>query len=62
MTIAIITRDIRLIRRQISVNKSDMEMDIIGHIKEVAITFEDLDGFSEELVERVKSLYNTFVG
>lgn len=44
------------------VNKSDMEMDIVGLIKDGAITFEDLDGFSEELVERVKSLYNTFVG
>ena len=39
---------------RLELRKSNMELDIMRLFKDGAITLEDLDGFSEELIERVK--------
>lgn len=45
---------------RLELNKRDVDMDIVRLINDGAISFEDLDGFSEELIERVKILYDSF--
>lgn len=45
----------------ISPSRSEMEMDLFYLLRDGAITEEDLNDFSEELSERVKSLYRTFM-
>ena len=40
---------------RLEIRKSDMEIDIMRLLKDGAITLEDLEGFSEELIERAKS-------
>ena len=45
---------------RLELNKRDVDMDLVRLISDDAITFEDLDGFSEDLIERVKFLYETF--
>ena len=45
---------------RLELNKRNVDMNLMRLISDGAITFEDLEGFSEGLVERVKSLYKTF--
>ena len=44
----------------ISPSRSEMEMDLFYLLRDGVITEEDLNEFSEELSDRVKSLYRTF--
>ena len=45
---------------RLELNKRDVDMDLVRLVSDDAITFEDLDCFSEDLIERVKFLYETF--
>lgn len=45
---------------RLELNKRDVDMDLVRLINDGVITFEDLYGFSEELIERVKFLYESF--
>lgn len=45
----------------ISPSRSEMDMDLFYLLRDGAITEEDLNDFSEELSDRVKSLYRTFM-
>ena len=45
---------------RLELNKRDVDMDLVRLINDGVITFENLDGFSAELIERVKFLYESF--
>lgn len=45
---------------QLSVSRSEMEMDLFYLLRDGVITEDDLNDFSDELSDRIKSLYKTF--
>ena len=43
---------------QMNLNKGQLDVDLVRLVKEGVVEYEDLDGFSDELVESVKTLGN----